>query len=722
MFGVGWLIAMRVFGGGAQAALTEPSLNLIRTALALFVLVLIGAEALLGGRLRAPRGVIFFPIVMLALGLGQSVMVAVDTVAWGFSISSVVEDLVLLLAVIHVATAAGGRERNALFALVLAAAICVFGVTLKEVYVDQPAAQAAYQADPSLVGVDGGMRADLESRLFAQQASGPFLLPNGLSAMFAMALALGASLLVFGGGKGARGVGAVVTVAGVAGLGFAAQKGGGVAGALGLLGALGYMRLRSGRGGGGLCVGGALLCAIALPAAIAITPAPVLEKLPGGLSLAVRHEYGVAAMRMVRESPFRGVGAGNFSVHYGRLKPDGAEETRYAHNDELELLAEGGPVAWLGGFALWVALLGLAILGALGWRRASREEPEPGAGGEAPKKAPVEPPAGVGVGSAGLMIGAVVGGASLLLFGMAYRQVATAATLGLGLGAIGFGLSRVLARRQLQLEAACAAGAFGAALAFVAQSGIDFVHREPGLLAVAWMVAVYAATAGPRGAASVLARPGKAGADPKAERRSHLLAGALVGVVALLLALPLAGWFIPWTLEADQSRLLAQESMRKAEAAPAGAERAVHMREAYRAFDQSNEALKQRGVMVTIGDLLAQSFHGTGDPAQRAAALIWYRAAVEDRPDLAFVKQRIAGLLETVPDPEALRWHEDANRARPGDPRLRLAWAEALGRAGDKQGAAREATRALALDPLQRQLRSRLAPEERQRAEKLANR
>ena len=63
---------------------------------------------------------------------------------------------------------------------------------------------------------------------------------------------------------------------------------------------------------------------------------------PGGLSIAVRKEYAATALRMAAEAPILGKGAGNYALHTARLKPERGEETRFAHDDYLEILAEQG--------------------------------------------------------------------------------------------------------------------------------------------------------------------------------------------------------------------------------------------------------------------------------------------------------------------------------------------------------------------------------------------
>jgi len=73
-------------------------------------------------------------------------------------------------------------------------------------------------------------------------------------------------------------------------------------------------------------------------------------------SASARIGYWTAGMRMVRERPLMGVGLGNFADHFFAHKTRTGEETRYAHNDYLQILAETGTVgllAFVGLVAAW---------------------------------------------------------------------------------------------------------------------------------------------------------------------------------------------------------------------------------------------------------------------------------------------------------------------------------------------------------------------------------
>ncbi|MFO7897930.1 MAG: O-antigen ligase family protein [Planctomycetota bacterium] len=85
-----------------------------------------------------------------------------------------------------------------------------------------------------------------------------------------------------------------------------------------------------------------------------------------GASARVRWQYWSAAVSMWRASPVVGVGPGNFKHHYLRHKAVAAEETKHAHNDYVQLLAEAGPAAAAAYGLFWALLLAGA------WRRTGR--------------------------------------------------------------------------------------------------------------------------------------------------------------------------------------------------------------------------------------------------------------------------------------------------------------------------------------------------------------
>ena len=86
-------------------------------------------------------------------------------------------------------------------------------------------------------------------------------------------------------------------------------------------------------------------------------------------SMHVREVYWRATGPMIAEAPFRGVGLDNWQDHYFQTKSDVQQETKKAHNDYLQILAETGIPGLLG-------LLGILILG-LRKALAAESAPEP---------------------------------------------------------------------------------------------------------------------------------------------------------------------------------------------------------------------------------------------------------------------------------------------------------------------------------------------------------
>ncbi len=116
-----------------------------------------------------------------------------------------------------------------------------------------------------------------------------------------------------------------------------------------------------------------VVLALAAALGIGLVASPYLRtRLTGmsrelGGSARVRVEYWTAGIEMWKSDPVLGIGPGNFKNHYMRHKAVAAEEVRHAHNDYVQLLAEGGPVVLLGYLVFWLAI----VVGAV------RSRPEP---------------------------------------------------------------------------------------------------------------------------------------------------------------------------------------------------------------------------------------------------------------------------------------------------------------------------------------------------------
>jgi len=82
-----------------------------------------------------------------------------------------------------------------------------------------------------------------------------------------------------------------------------------------------------------------------------IYPHAIRAGLP---SLGVRTDFWRSAWGMIRDHPFFGVGIGNFGDYYALYRLPGARETKLAHNDYLQVLAELGVFGLVAFLAFWM--------------------------------------------------------------------------------------------------------------------------------------------------------------------------------------------------------------------------------------------------------------------------------------------------------------------------------------------------------------------------------
>lgn len=74
----------------------------------------------------------------------------------------------------------------------------------------------------------------------------------------------------------------------------------------------------------------------------------------GAPSVGARFTYWDAALKTALDNPILGTGPGTFAIPYARIKPEGAEMARLAHNDYLEQASDSG---WIG-FFLFITFIG----------------------------------------------------------------------------------------------------------------------------------------------------------------------------------------------------------------------------------------------------------------------------------------------------------------------------------------------------------------------------
>lgn len=216
----------------------------------------------------------------------------------------------------------------------------------------------------------GALPVDLSRRLEAGEVMATFFYPNTFGGYLALLLPLLAGALLDSLREGPRRyLPAAAALAAAAGA-MPLTGSGGAWTALGIgaaaFGALWITRKR----GRSLAVGAGVAAAILGAAALAAFLPRLAEKSP---SIRNREAYWTAAVRIFRTAPLLGVGPDNYQDYYPEFKPETPQETRKAHNDYLQILAETG----LLGILAFLSVLVLGLRPAL-----AREEAPPPPGGD----------------------------------------------------------------------------------------------------------------------------------------------------------------------------------------------------------------------------------------------------------------------------------------------------------------------------------------------------
>ena len=469
--GVGIDVVLRIFGGGGVASQAEPAFELTRIGIAFTTAFFVFAAIALSRKpICTPPWYLCVPV---ALALGALALAAAGAedplVAWVRWLSYGSHALFGFVVFVLV------RLRLGLWvvATLLAAAIPMLALAAHERMVQLPAAAAAFAVDATSTGLSTELNRSVEERLSHASVSGPFSIPNGLGGWAAM-VAVCALMLT----RSVRSWPVMLcALAAVVVMAASGQKGCWLV-AMAALAVAWLFQLGSWWRRGALA---ALVLGIAFYWAVLFGCAPsTVETFPGGVSVAVRTEYAVAATRLIRERPLLGWGPGGFSTHMVRVKVPEGEETRFVHNDALELAVDGGLVSCL--------LVGLALCGLVGrlWFGSVCDPAARGCQDRSPRQAAY---------LTGLALGAI---ALVLIWGPTWSVLA----LAVWLCAFTPVLQRVLGSCSPHaLHAACVAVVVG----FLLQAQFDFMVSEPGLVG-AVMVAGMSALAWQR-PAQVAARP-----------------------------------------------------------------------------------------------------------------------------------------------------------------------------------------------------------------------
>ncbi|MBI1949743.1 MAG: O-antigen ligase family protein [Acidobacteria bacterium] len=183
----------------------------------------------------------------------------------------------------------------------------------------------------------GGDTALILARLEAGRPSGPFTLPAALGGFLAMTLPLTLALMKRAPGGAARsGILLASLVQGYA-LFLARSIGALAATAASMLLALPFLAPRRAAAGRW----GVLVLAVA-GTAFFLHARRVEIGSPGADPFVLRAGNWNAAVRMIRDHPLFGTGPGSFGTFYPRYIEPGMNETRYAHNSYLQVLAGWG--------------------------------------------------------------------------------------------------------------------------------------------------------------------------------------------------------------------------------------------------------------------------------------------------------------------------------------------------------------------------------------------
>lgn len=345
---------------------------------------------------------------------------------------------------------------------------------------------------------------EMARRIHTHEAFASFIGPNQLAAFLVLLIPLLAGSMIDGRDYKLRGPALILAIGALV---LTGSLGGWVSLAAGAIAmtALALTRTR----GRALVVGiGAAVVGIAIALLLTTPLMPALAKRSH--SLHVRAVYWRATGPIIASAPLLGVGLDNWQEHYFQKKSDVQQETRKAHNDYLQILAETG----VPGLLAFLALLGLGLRKALAREAAPEADPEP---------------------PSAWLIGSAVGVPVLLGLLTSADVIQTSVVIVSAAVWVGFLL---LQRKQSPAPAEepwTRIGAAGGLVAFLVHMTADFLVYETGIAAA--FVAVLALVAMQRGKSTEVKLP------------KTVCAGA-TGVL-ILVTLPLILFVVPRTLAAD---------------------------------------------------------------------------------------------------------------------------------------------------------------------------
>lgn len=208
---------------------------------------------------------------------------------------------------------------------------------------------------------------EMARRIRTNEVFASFMGPNQFAGFLVLILPLLAGSMVDRREYKLRGA---ALAAGIVSLALTGSLGGWVSLACGAI-AVGGLALTRTRGRGLLVgVAGGLLALVI----VLLFTTPLLSALARrSHSLHVRAVYWRATGPIIASAPLLGVGLDNWQEHYFQKKSDVQQETRKAHNDYLQILAEMG----VPGLLAFLAIVGLGLRKALAREAAPGADPEP---------------------------------------------------------------------------------------------------------------------------------------------------------------------------------------------------------------------------------------------------------------------------------------------------------------------------------------------------------
>jgi len=345
------VVGLRPLAPSAESAL---ALSLLLDVLPLVCVWLWLLSMVLERRLRLARSGVGAPAAAFCVALAVAVMLATYKRPAILVAAGWIADVLFLIFLIN--TCQAHRVRRLLLSALIASAIVVSLHGIHQRVIDLPAASDTFRQDPQraleMLKLPLQAEDDLLGRIEANRVFSSFLLPNSLAGFLAMVfpVALGCCLGRRT-GSWSRGLGLGLVLACVY---LTRSKGGWLAFAVGLgvyvSAAFAHLLWRFRKEVVLVIAGLAVIGGLAQVWGIA----PRAREYAG--SFRVRAGYWRGAAQIFWRHPIVGVGPGNFLDYYSMYKRAEDEEARQAHNDYLQVAAEGGVLALAAYVWLWVSV------------------------------------------------------------------------------------------------------------------------------------------------------------------------------------------------------------------------------------------------------------------------------------------------------------------------------------------------------------------------------